>query len=1303
MITDREWAAIKSELKKNFDRLFITQIGVLKVPFEEVIDTLRSVLEKELGEADLDDRDKVVKALKVRYKDKDVDNYGTAVTMLALKLESFFKRVYKIINEPLWTGEQNMLKGQIVTFVKGFKYTYADPLFASADDTVFSAPHKEFVVKDNNNVPLFQPNYFITKFPFGKQFKLTYDLRNKEGHLDPETDDDEKSLLIKEIVTIYLFITYQYIDRLKQKVVHQLALNNISNWNVFKTLCAEFNRRQAYFLVIDRLNSSESQLSNLANWTWDFVFDLDSTSDTDGVLHAVKPKNSQAINQIIHHTDDRGILPPFPDKTTFWYFLKGNHHVLKSMILSGNYSDWRETYGMFTSRLMVKFYQDNFGAKSTIINVIILSTQAPYVKDLLYAIKGMDGKLNVNFIFANEDNTACFDLIDEIKGKSIDVPIVQLLEGFHQLDSRPNGQPHVLRVPCISNKGQSIEIPAQTTLDLKQYFKIVHLDILTDALENVSDKTFYQGRNIEWVELDNNYDVTRDITKNIHDSIRSWLHSRSDSGLFTLVHHPGSGGTTIARRIAFMLYRDYPVLLLNEMTISFDETKITDRLHQLFTLTELPALVIIDNTNIGKAQIQQLKRTIEHRLVKAIILTIESGFDVPQKLENAFYLKPSLEKTEVNRFLSKFIKEFPAQEAAFKQIIIENNPAILTPFYFGLIAYEEAFITIENYVKRRLAGITTKEKDLILLLAFFNYYAKGKSRDVPHFVISNFLGVDENFIRLRNHIDNSKILDLIIETEPDQYIYWRTIHPIISLQILKDTFEPNLLGALNPSILKIFAMRIIRSVREITNFASAEILQLLDSVFIQRKDWHNNDEEIDEDNGNGDSKFSLLISDLQTNQSRIEVFEVLTTEFPTEHAHFWGHFSRLYSIDKDFDNAIRTINVATDLDPNDYRLFHIKGMCYRTELYRIRDKYYGLRDEVSEEILTRLQQLFDDAEFEFDKTAELAPFNEHGYVAFVQMAIQTIEFGYSISLLKTQNKDYTQFITNPANTWYSSILASAKEWIDRYNNKNFEIPSQHLERYKIILLKFWGEKERMINAWQSLIGDQHHDQNIIRRNLAYAHLAKGDFDWAQLRGRDLLKIQSLASENLEGTFDARDLNLWFEVSRRLNTNVALLVSRLEELEFKIETIHSAYYLMCLYAIKVLTGGSGSALDNYEKNLQRMNERISGPYNKIFCPEWLGFKDNSIVLVNNKDIGRWNKEKQFFEDGNHRFLYRVNGKVVKYNRPQEGFIEIAGSGILVIYQPGKFGHYHSDAEKGTLVECYIGFNFDGARAFQVSNI
>lgn len=171
----------------------------------------------------------------------------------------------------------------------------------------------------------------------------------------------------------------------------------------------------------------------------------------------------------------------------------------------------------------------------------------------------------------------------------------------------------------------------------------------------------------------------------------------------------------------------------------------------------------------------------------------------------------------------------------------------------------------------------------------------------------------------------------------------------------------------------------------------------------------------------------------------------------------------------------------------------------------------------------------------------------------------------------------------------------------------------------------------------------------------------------------------------------------------MNTNVALLVSRLEELEFKIETIHSAYYLMCLYAIKVLTGGSGSALDNYEKNLQRMNERISGPYNKIFCPEWLGFKDNSIVLVNNKDIGRWNKEKQFFEDGNHRFLYRVNGKVVKYNRPQEGFIEIAGSGILVIYQPGKFGHYHSDAEKGTLVECYIGFNFDGARAFQVSNI
>ena len=1304
MINDNDWNKIKLELKKNIEPAFKSELGTLTISFEEIVDLLRGAITKELGNTDLDDREEIIKAIIIRYKNKDVDGYGTASLILALKLESFFKRIYSITHETLWPNQQNMLKGQIVTFVRRFKYTYSDPQFIHADDTVFDPPNKEFIKTDTTDKPLFPPDFFIGKFPLAKQFKIAYDIRNQEGHLDPESDDDRNSLLIKDLMMVYLLVVYKYADKLKQTIVHKPAFDSVSNWNIFKKLCNNFDHRQSYFLITDKTHLPQNVLAHLANLKWDFVFDLDTSSDTDGVLKAVKPKYSQIINQIIHTSVDMGLLPSFPDKTTFWYFARGNSNVLKSLPSSNSYADWRTMYVKFTSNLMLKYYQENFGSKSTIVNVVIVSTEALFIKDILYSIKDMGAKIKFNFVFANSDNRTCDDLIKEIRANSIEIPLLQMLEGFRQTENKANNNAGTIHVPCISSKGQSVEIPHSVHISLNQYFKILHLDILKEDLVNVTDKTFYQGRNIEWRELDSDFDVKRDITKSIFDSIKSWLQSRSDSGLFTLVHHPGAGGTTIARRIAFELYEQYPVLLFNETTIIFEEDKITDRLHQLFSITELPTLIIIDNSNISKAQIEQLKRTIEYRLVKAIILTVESGFNIPIRADNTFYLKSELDNLEIPRFLNKFSKEFKQRESAFRQIVSDNNSSILTPFYFGLIANEENFSTIEKYVKIRLDGITNKERDLIILLAFFNHYAKGKSREVPHFVISNFLNLDDDFILLNNHISNAKILDLIIETEPDQHIYWKTIHPIISLQILRQVFNPNSKGELNPFLLKSFSINIIRSLRTISDLKSNEILQLLYSLFIQRNDGYlveESDEDLSKESHSG-NKFSKVIEDLQTNQSRIEVFDALTREFPTEHPHFWGHFSRLYSIDKDFNNALECINKAIALDGYDYRLFHIKGMCFRTELYRLVENYYGKKKDVSDDIINQIQKYFEDAKFEFFRTFELAPYNEHGYVSYVQMVIRTIEFAFSISDLRNETRDYTKFITAVSNEWYRSILASAKEVIDIYYKNNVESISQKLDQYKIVLLKFWGEKDQMLNAWHGLLGNNMHDQNLVRRNLAYAYLAKGEFNWPAIKGKDLLKIQELASENLEGSFDERDLHLWFEVSRRLNSNVLLLINRLEELEFKIETIHSAYYLMCLYAIKAIAGGSKSALDDFEKNLNKIKTRITGPYSKIFCPEWIGLKDGNIVLVHNKDVGKWNKEKQFFENPNLALISKLKGRVVGYNRPQEGFIEIEGSGIKAIYQPGRFGHYHGDAESGTRVEFYLGFNYDGARAFLVTN-
>lgn len=118
MLTHTEWQKIKAELKKNIEPVF-TKAGItLSVPFEQVLDIFQIIIEKEIGDDDLDDREKIGEALKIRYIQKDGHLYSTALFSLAIKLETYFKRLYKIANETLWTGENNKMKGQIVTFVK---------------------------------------------------------------------------------------------------------------------------------------------------------------------------------------------------------------------------------------------------------------------------------------------------------------------------------------------------------------------------------------------------------------------------------------------------------------------------------------------------------------------------------------------------------------------------------------------------------------------------------------------------------------------------------------------------------------------------------------------------------------------------------------------------------------------------------------------------------------------------------------------------------------------------------------------------------------------------------------------------------------------------------------------------------------------------------------------------------------------------------------------------------------------------------------------------------------------------------
>lgn len=1304
MLTNSEWQKIKAELKKSIEPLFSKAGIVIPVTFEQLVDIFQMIVEKEIGINDLDDRAKIGEALKIRYIQKDGNLYSTALLSLAIKLETYFKRLYNIANETLWPGESDKMKGQIVTFVKKQKYTYSDVDFITANDvTAFDSPKKKFFKTLNGNNPEYTPEDLIGFFPFSEQFKWAYDIANSQRHSDPSITDDDIPKLITHIMTCYLYVSSKYAIKLSKELVHQTDITTVSNWGIFQHYCDNFPKNQAHFLVVDYLGLSKEQLSHITNIKWDFVFDFDINSENNGLLDAVNSAGyfPHSIHQIIHTSDDRGkITASFPNNTTFWYFPKGITGRQRSLLQNEKIADWRIMYGRYTQDLMIEYYTNNFSRSHNPIKTLILSNDIERIRDIAYAIKGMNPDLNIEFIFANEDNSKLQPLIDEISGKRIDISLSTILEGFREMKGfmYSANSSNEIYLPCHSSKGKSKILPNYDVLSVKQFFHIVHLDILNEEEELVSDKTFYQGRKISWKELDSRFDVDRSITRDLIKAVKGLLEKRTESDIIYLTHYAGSGGSTVAKRIAIELYNEFPVLFLNETINSFSEIQLVEKLLKVFQITELPILVIVDNSNITRQQIEILERITGNRLAKTVFLLVESTFSEPKQEKNKYYLQSALNPKEIERFYNKFTNEYPNKKENFNGLLKQNYNS-LNPFYFGLTANEEEYISLENYVLRRINGITDKETDLLKLLAFCQTFAKGKLREVPHFIISKFLEIDEEYIRLKKHTQNHKIHDLIIETEN---LSWRTIHPVIAQSILEKTMGVNDSGSIDVYALKEFAIRLIKSLRNISNYRNEEVLELLHNLFILRGDDENN-LEIEEANTDfSDSLynrqlFSKFINDLDTNNNRIEIFEVLTSEFPDENAHFWGHFSRLFSINKEFENALRTVEKAIEID-DDFIFYHIKGMCYRTELFRLKDKCWGNKDE-AKKISPTMRNYFDKASESFGIVRDIVLQKEHGYIAFIQMAMQMIEFEYSFSSLKNTNRDYTQFITT--NTWCRDILIRANEVINDYIDNNQEFENPKITEKKNQLLKYFGQKDTMINAWNRLLGKDGFDQNTVRRQLSYALLAKNEFNWENAKGKDLNKIIDYIEENLKNKVEVRDLQLWFEAARSINLNINEISKKAEQWEFQKPTLDTAYYLMCLYGIQAINGLI-SGVDNYVKYQRKVAERIKTPYSKVFCGEWVGGVHESAVLINIKQIGIWKRDKQFFDIEPNNLL-KVKGKVIKYISRTQGYLEIENIGIQVMYQPALCNHYSDDAQKGTNVEFYLGFNYDGARAFEIRNI
>ena len=104
-------------------------------------------------------------------------------------------------------------------------------------------------------------------------------------------------------------------------------------------------------------------------------------------------------------------------------------------------------------------------------------------------------------------------------------------------------------------------------------------------------------------------------------------------------------------------------------------------------------------------------------------------------------------------------------------------------------------------------------------------------------------------------------------------------------------------------------------------------------------------------------------------------------------------------------------------------------------------------------------------------------------------------------------------------------------------------------------------------------------------------------------------------------------------------------------------------------------------------------------------EWLAREPIWFPFIHHNELGKWDEELNFFKSEATLTLKRSIGIIKSIVGPERGTISI--DGLDAFFVPGaklgqtvKEGEFLKGRDEGAIVDCHLGFSFDGLRAWNV---
>ena len=1070
-------------------------------------------------------------------------------------------------------------------------------------------------------------------------------------------------------------------DPAEQKVIHQwfhgatpkLPERLEGGWDRFVQVADVTEAGRHYVLILAPDEGVDRDLFRHLAWVdWVLVIDLDPDSESTGVLKHCKSdlESRRPLHRLTKGDDISGNVV----RATFWYFCRGITGRSESLS-QGKFADWNKAYGEDLRRKLVKLA----AASSDPVVLIALWTSHQnegFVRKLIETSAATVGE-RLTSVIVTEDEKQCARVAEETGASICQIGTKHFLEGLATLQaSKTTGADNVIRLPGCD--GVPKEVQKSDLAWLEEDLEIVHLGIGQSLPADVDpDRDFLKGGPITWFGLGFGADVERDKLTAVMNCVRRDLEHRKTHRV-NLLHRPGAGGSTLAKRVLWNLRKDYPCVVLKRCVAK--ET--VERLAKVYTLCEKPVLILREGGVISDSAADELADLLAVRRIPSVLLQVVRRYSDESEGERRYFISEKLTMGETERFKAKLSAAAPSRKQDIQRLA-SSSGTDRTPFIFGLTAFAKEFKGLRPFVQNHLIGISAAQKKILLFLALSHAYGQQTVAE-QHFV--GLLGFPiSRKIEFRRAL-SPQVLGLLSETEKGK---WRTSHNLVAKEILTLVLSEGLGDERN------WNTRLADVACDFADFCRSNqpvLPEDLQSV-VERVVFFRNDSGLLGSVRAGENLFSELISDIPSPEGRLRVFLRIVELFP-DSPHYWAHLGRYYSIRLgQFDESIKAIDKAIELSDREYVLHHMKGMALRSMVYKMIELGSAQND-----ILPKAKQ----ASECFAQARNLAPDEDYGYISEAQMITRLLDYVQRSNRLNAVDAS----ATTSSDPWIREGFQQVEDLLLSVRQRRVgEQASEFEERCRADLDKLYGAHDQALQRWQNLLdrrdgrGEYLVYAPPIRRQIVWTRLAQCGRRWDKMHPKHLQRTVELLEDNLqEEPADDRNIRLWIQGARYLPNppTVEVAAERVVYWRANGDTIDSVYYLYVLHAVKAIEGSS-LAGDRALRYLEECRNRVRFRRDRTRSFEWLGTGRGLKQLVHQDLLGEWNREFDFWQNTNQ--LRRLEGVVSSISGPHAGEIEVSG-GMKAFFVPGLSDIVHGRGQN-VRVSFFLGFSYEGLRAWSVT--